>query len=148
VIEPWRELLKYPNPEGLHPVEAAWRDHCRELLSEFKSLPSQGAWNEAARMLREADQARRKAEAKLAAAHERLKRWETQDIHEAMDCHRKNEEFERLEHALRFYADPKRYEGSNQSLQEDDPYTPRGFPFLIDIHRDGGAIARAALEQP
>lgn len=36
--EPWKELLKYPNPEGLHPVEAAWRDHARELFEENASL--------------------------------------------------------------------------------------------------------------
>lgn len=28
------QLLAYPNPEGLHPVEVRWRDFARELIRE------------------------------------------------------------------------------------------------------------------
>lgn len=32
------ELLQYENPEGLHPVEQAWRDLARKLLRHAQSL--------------------------------------------------------------------------------------------------------------
>lgn len=34
--ETMRELLQYPNPVGLHPVEARWRDFARELIKEHE----------------------------------------------------------------------------------------------------------------
>lgn len=46
--------------------------------------------------------------------------------------------------ALAFYADPKRYRGSNQRNDGSDPWSGDD-PYLKDINRDGGAIARAAL---
>ncbi len=30
------ELLRYDNPEGLHPIEAQWRDLCKVLLEEVE----------------------------------------------------------------------------------------------------------------
>lgn len=36
------ELLDYPNPEGLHPVEASWRDFARTLRDEITRLKSFG----------------------------------------------------------------------------------------------------------
>jgi hypothetical protein len=50
-----------------------------------------------------------------------------------------------LVHALRFYADPRRYAGPNQPANPGDPYTPTGSPYMVDVKRDGGAIARQAL---
>lgn len=48
--------------------------------------------------------------------------------------------------SLRFYADPKRYEGDNQRLVgEPDVYQPKDCPYLWSVNRDGGKIARAAL---
>ena len=47
--------------------------------------------------------------------------------------------------ALEFYADPLRYHGPNQSRQDGDRHTPVEFPDMIDVTRDGGDIARAAL---
>jgi hypothetical protein len=47
--------------------------------------------------------------------------------------------------ALQFYADPKRYEGSNQRRDSGDPYTPEEMPYRLDVYRDSGEIARAAL---
>jgi hypothetical protein len=32
------ELLAYPTPEGLHPVEEQWRDLARKLLDDVKEL--------------------------------------------------------------------------------------------------------------
>lgn len=53
---------------------------------------------------------------------------------------------EELERALRFYADPKRYNGSNQRVDKPDEYQPPDMPYLLDVSRDGGTIARKALE--
>jgi hypothetical protein len=50
-----------------------------------------------------------------------------------------------LEHALRFYADPARYQGPHQLPRRDDPYTPKDAPYMVDIIRDGGELARKAL---
>jgi hypothetical protein len=50
--------------------------------------------------------------------------------------------------ALRFYADPLRYQGGNQRPLPGDEFTPAGFYYRIDVTRDGGAIARAALKEP
>lgn len=47
--------------------------------------------------------------------------------------------------ALEFYAQEFRYDGPNHRAMPDDPYTPDGQPFLQDVTRDRGAIARAAL---
>lgn len=55
-------------------------------------------------------------------------------------------EIDRLREALTFYSDTRRYQGANQPYRDgDDPFTPTGSPFLIDVMRDGGTIARAAL---
>lgn len=32
------ELLRYENPEGLHPIEASWRDLARKLLEDVERL--------------------------------------------------------------------------------------------------------------
>ena len=47
--------------------------------------------------------------------------------------------------ALEFYAQQFRYDGPNHHAMPNDPYTPDGQPFLQDVTRDGGNIARAAL---
>jgi hypothetical protein len=52
-----------------------------------------------------------------------------------------------LTKALRFYADPERYRGSNNRLVGEDPYTPSGEVYLRDVMRDRGEIARAALSR-
>ena len=53
----------------------------------------------------------------------------------------------RLEAALRFYSDERRYRGPNVPPIEDDPYCPEiEFPYQWDITRDGGRIAKRALE--
>lgn len=57
-------------------------------------------------------------------------------------------EVAKLREALEFYADLKRYEGANQRPEAGDKYTPRGFPYRVDVTRDLGDIARAALAQP
>ena len=51
-----------------------------------------------------------------------------------------------LENALRFYADPVRYQGPHQLPRPDDPYTPPDAAYMVDIIRDGGQIARKALK--
>jgi hypothetical protein len=48
-----------------------------------------------------------------------------------------------LEAALRFYADHKRYNGANQRNEISDPFSAG--PYLQDVTRDGGDIARKAL---
>jgi hypothetical protein len=50
-----------------------------------------------------------------------------------------------LVRALEFYADPLRYDGPNQRVIGDDPYTPKDRGYLQDVTRDNGDIARAAL---
>jgi hypothetical protein len=54
---------------------------------------------------------------------------------------------EALETALKFYADPRRYDGPNQRPIEDDPYASRDSVYIHDVTRDKGKIARAALDQ-
>lgn len=52
-----------------------------------------------------------------------------------------------LRKALSFYADPKRYQGSNIRLDEAnaDEFQPAICPYLWDVTRDGGEIARKAI---
>lgn len=49
-----------------------------------------------------------------------------------------------METALKFYADPARYQGANQRNEADDPYS-EGAAYIKDVVRDGGGIARKAL---
>jgi hypothetical protein len=51
----------------------------------------------------------------------------------------------RVVEALQFYADPRRYRGPNQPRPEGDEFTPSKFPYMIDVTRDGGLIARDAI---
>ena len=58
----------------------------------------------------------------------------------------KDQRIAELERALSFYADPQRYRGPNTQPIPSDPFTPeRDFPYLWDVTRDGGKIARDAL---
>ncbi len=51
-----------------------------------------------------------------------------------------------LETALRFYADDERYTGPNQRIERgSDPYTNPDSPYMQDVTRDRGAIAKKAL---
>ena len=52
---------------------------------------------------------------------------------------------EKLTTALRFYADSKRYEGSNLSPIPDDPDAPEEAAYRWDVTRDHGRIASRAL---
>lgn len=53
-----------------------------------------------------------------------------------------------MREALDFYADPTRYHGPNQRNDHADKWSGES-PYIRDVTRDGGAIARAALaEQP
>ncbi len=53
-----------------------------------------------------------------------------------------------MREALEFYADPTRYHGPNQRNDHADKWSGES-PYIQDVTRDGGAIARAALaEQP
>lgn len=54
-------------------------------------------------------------------------------------------EVARLREALEFYADPVRYQGGNQPHESPDKYTKPNAPYLQDITRDYGDIARSAL---
>lgn len=54
---------------------------------------------------------------------------------------------EQARHALEFYAQRKRYEGSNSRAEADDPYTPIGSSYMQDVYRDGGDLARMALRE-
>jgi hypothetical protein len=56
-------------------------------------------------------------------------------------------EVERLREALRFYADKRRYQGPNQRPIPDDPFATADAVYMLDVTRDGGTIARAALTQ-
>jgi hypothetical protein len=53
-------------------------------------------------------------------------------------------QFEEMVRALQFYADPKRYQGANQRNDANDPYSGDA-PYIKDVGRDSGAIARTAL---
>jgi len=50
-----------------------------------------------------------------------------------------------MREALEFYADPTRYHGPNQPRPDGDRFTDENNPYMKDVTRDGGAIARAAL---
>lgn len=52
-----------------------------------------------------------------------------------------------LAKALRFYADPSRYEGANQRPVEGDEFKVPGLPYRLDVTRDCGEIARAAIAE-
>jgi hypothetical protein len=54
-----------------------------------------------------------------------------------------------LKRAMHFYADHKRYAGPNQRLEQPDEYSEEAAPkvYLLDVTRDGGAIARKALDR-
>lgn len=56
---------------------------------------------------------------------------------------------QRLEWALRFYADERRYHGSNQraSWYGEDEYGPDSGGYFRDVGRDIGHIARTILQE-
>ena len=58
-------------------------------------------------------------------------------------------ERDRLKKALSFYADSTRYHGPNQRLDEPDEWSDAvGLAaYRLDVTRDGGMIARQALDQ-
>ena len=51
----------------------------------------------------------------------------------------------KVNHALAFYADPDRYDGPNLNPLPNDPYAPADLFYRLDVTRDGGRIAKAAL---
>lgn len=53
----------------------------------------------------------------------------------------------KLREALEFYADPNRYNGANQRNDGTDRWSGDK-PYIQDVTRDGGAIAREALADP
>lgn len=55
-------------------------------------------------------------------------------------------EVARLRAALKFYADERRYRGPNQPAFDGDEFTTDAGPYMVDVSRDWGRIARAALE--
>ena len=67
--------------------------------------------------------------------------WRPLDKEHCADCY--EGKIERLRKALAFYADPKRYMGPNQRNEFSDPFSPG--PYLQDVTRDGGEIARRAI---
>jgi hypothetical protein len=56
------------------------------------------------------------------------------------------EKLSKIRNALKFYEDPKRYDGPNQNPVDGDPFRPEDCPYLWDVLRDRGDIARVALE--
>ena len=57
---------------------------------------------------------------------------------------------EAMASALEFYADHQRYDGGNQSMRrfpDGDPWTAPDAPYLQDVTRDHGSIARTTLTQ-
>lgn len=72
---------------------------------------------------------------------ERLKAWQRTRL-EDDDAQRADRE--RLKAALAFYADPVRYQGSNQRNDSNDPWS-NGAPYIKDVIRDCGGIARNAI---
>ena len=71
-------------------------------------------------------------------------------VHEgvALELRRLDAEVESLKHALSFYADGSRYYGPNRALDAPDKWSERvGLSaYRLDVTRDGGVIARNALE--
>lgn len=51
----------------------------------------------------------------------------------------------RLRNALSFYADGRRYQGANQRPIPDDPFAKPDAVYILDVTRDHGSIATAAL---
>jgi len=56
------------------------------------------------------------------------------------------EHIKALEWALRFYANPGRYDGPNMPPLPDDPFQPEHLVYRMDVTRDFGSVARAALQ--
>lgn len=54
-------------------------------------------------------------------------------------------EKERYRVALKFYARPIAYAGANQLNEGHDPFTPKDNPYIQDVVRDNGQVARRAL---
>lgn len=52
-----------------------------------------------------------------------------------------------LEAALKFYAEPRRYDGPNQNNPGNDPHTKSDALYFTDVTRDGGGRASAALSK-
>jgi hypothetical protein len=61
------------------------------------------------------------------------------------ECENLREENERLRKALSFYADGRRYQGANQRPISDDPFAKPDAVYILDVTRDNGSIATAAL---
>lgn len=53
---------------------------------------------------------------------------------------------QKMREALGFYADPVRYHGANQRNETDQKWSGDA-PYILDVTRDGGRIAREALAQ-
>lgn len=87
--------------------------------------------------------------ARQAAEIEKLKRTvsalQEERIRWRADNGKLEAEIEKLRRALEFYADYRRYQGSNNPTIEGDPYQPPDCPYLWDVGRDGGAIAKRAI---
>jgi hypothetical protein len=49
--------------------------------------------------------------------------------------------------ALRFYAEPLRYHGSNQQALPGDQFQPEDLYYRLDVTRDGGRIAAETLRK-
>ena len=66
----------------------------------------------------------------------------------AAELRRLAAEVESLRHALSFYADGTRYHGPNQPLDAPDKWSEKvgSNAYRLDVTRDGGVIARNALE--
>jgi hypothetical protein len=56
---------------------------------------------------------------------------------------------QRLEWALRFYADERRYHGPEQKPKwyKNDDYSPDEGGYFLDVTRDAGEIARGVLQE-
>lgn len=69
------------------------------------------------------------------------------EIGEAIDA--AVEMIERMQKALSFYSDENRYYGPNQRYEGGDPWTDAAGlrAYQLDVTRDRGNIARAALEE-
>jgi hypothetical protein len=66
--------------------------------------------------------------------------------YDGLELERLRAEIRRLRAALEFYARPIAYSGGNiRNEGQDHKFTPPDAPYIRDVGRDGGAVAREAL---
>jgi len=79
-------------------------------------------------------------------APEVIHNYERERFEAADELERLRASNKQMAEALRFYADERRYGGPNREPIKDDPFGLPDDPYIRDVTKDGGTLARAALK--